>query len=208
MKRVGVVLREYKSRSDKDLLAIRSDVLSYLRNYEVEVICIPIAFHEDQNKEFKCVLNLINTCDGILLPGGTKAHEIDLKIAKYLYEKDIPTLGICLGMQILALAFHGTIEPIGNPTHQSDNKYVHQVEIKKNSKLYEILEDLVIDINSRHDEQIQGTDLNVVAIANDSVIEAVEDSKKRFFIGVEWHPESLEEDIYSKRLFDAFIDSL
>ena len=40
------------------------------------------------------------------------------------------------------------------------------------------------------------------------IIEAVEDPNKKFFIGVQWHPESLEEDIYSERLFDTFINSL
>ncbi len=208
MKRVGVLLKEYKSSSDKDLLAIRSDVLTYLRNYDIEIICIPIAYNENLNKELNRVLNLINTCDGILLPGGSKVHEIDLKIAKYLYESDIPTLGICLGMQILSLAFQGTLKPIGNQTHQSDLKYVHQVKIKQNSKLREIIKESSIMVNSRHNDQVSSTDLDVVAKSSDSIIEAVEDKEKKFFIGVEWHPESMRGDIYSKRLFDAFISTL
>ena len=208
MKRVGVVLREYKSSRNKNLLAIRNDVLTYLRKYDVEIICIPVAFNQDQDTEFKRILSLINTCEGILLPGGTKTHEIDLKIAKYLYEQDIPTFGICLGMQILSLAFQGTIKPIGNKTHQSDESYVHKIEIKKNSRLYEILKTTSLIVNSRHDEHITTTNLDIVATASDKIIEAVEDKHKKFFIGVEWHPESLEEDSNSKKLFDAFIDSL
>ena len=208
MKRVGLILRDNLSINSASILSIRMDLLKYLRKYDIQVVCIPVLFHNNVQNEFKKVLGLIKECDGIILPGGDNYHEIDLKIAKYLYEQDIPTLGICLGMQILSLTFNGKIEPIGNDTHYKKTGYVHQITIKEKSRLEKILNEKTILVNSRHKEKITKTDLNIVAVSHDQIIEAVEDKNKKFFIGVEWHPESLEEDSNSKKLFDAFIDSL
>lgn len=108
----------------------------------------------------------------------------------------------------MALSFSGDIKKFKTNIHQSKEEYVHQIKIKSDSKLLSILEDNTIFVNSRHSEHITTTDLNIVAIAPDLTIEAVEDPEKKFFIGVQWHPESLEKDLYSKKLFDYFISSL
>lgn len=208
MKRVGIILRDYISKSGSALLGVREDLIEYLRNYSVEIICIPIAFQNNEYEELERTIGLIKICDGIILPGGAKEYDIDYKIIQYLYEHDIPTLGICLGMQLMALTFNGDIEPIGNEMHQKKEGYVHEVKIKEGSRLASILKSNKILVNSRHIEHITTTDLPIVAISSDLVIEAVEDASKRFFIGVQWHPESLKGDIYSKRLFDFFINSL
>ena len=208
MKRVGIILRDYISKSNSELLGVREDLIHYLRRYPVEIICIPVIFKGNEYNELERVERLINTCDGIILPGGAKEYDIDLKIAKYLYDHNIPTLGICLGMQIMALAFNGDIKLIGNKSHQKTEGYVHEVKIKEKSRLASILKETKILVNSRHIEHITTTDLPISAISNDLIIEAVEDPDKRFFIGVQWHPESLDDDIYSKRLFDSFINSL
>ena len=208
MKRVGIILRDYISKNNSDLLGVREDLIYYLRRYSIEIICIPIIFEDNEYDELERVERLINTCDGIILPGGAKEYDIDLKIAKYLYDNNISTLGICLGMQIMALAFNGDMKLIGNETHQKTEGYVHEVKIKEKSRLAAILKENKIMVNSRHIEHITTTDLPISAISNDLIIEAVEDPSKTFFIGVQWHPESLEDDIYSRRLFDSFINTL
>ena len=209
MKTIGILLRDYQSASGNELYGFRSDLLEYLRQYkEIEVITIPIDFKNDEYNELERVEKRIDTCNSIILPGGANAYEIDLEIAKYLHKKNIPTLGICLGMQIMALAFDGDIEILKENKHQSKEEYVHEIKIKKDSKLAGILKKNKILVNSRHNEHITTTNLNITAIAPDLTIEAVEDPSKKFFIGVQWHPESLPNDIYSKRLFDTFIESL
>ncbi len=65
-----------------------------------------------------------------------------------------------------------------------------------------------IQVNSRHERYIPYTNLDISAYSDDGIPEAIENKNKKFFIGVQWHPESLIDDIYSKRLFNAFIDSL
>jgi putative glutamine amidotransferase len=205
MKSIGIILRDYQSLSNNSLYGIRTDLIKYLNNYEIDIICLPIIF---ENNDFSRVEEGIKLCDGIILPGGEKTYDIDLKIARYLYENNIPTLGICLGMQIIAKTFDGNMDYLKDNKHQSNKIYVHQVNIKDNSKLKSILKDNKIMVNSRHNEYIINTNLDIVAISDDYIIEAVEDKSKRFFIGVQWHPESINNDLYSKRLFDAFIDSL
>jgi len=97
------------------------------------------------------------------------------------------------------------IEEINVKKHNSKEKYQHYINVNKNSLLYKILGDDRILVNSRHKSAIIETKLDVVARSDDNVIEAVEDKSKTFFLGVEWHPESLD-DIYSKRIFDYFIN--
>lgn len=208
MKRIGIILRDYKSESKNNLYAVRDDLIVYLRKQNIEVICIPVVFENNIYEELERVKRTIAICNGIILPGGANEHEIDLEIVKYLYQNNIPTLGICLGMQLMSLTFEGDIKKLSNNKHQSRAEYVHEVMIKEDSRLAHILKENKILVNSRHSEHITTTNLNIVAIANDLTIEAVEDPNKKFFIGVQWHPESLSNDIYSKRLFDYFIKIL
>ena len=209
MKKIGILLRDFESASGNKMYGFRSDLLAFLRKYkEIEVITIPIDFKNNEYDELERVEEVINSCNGIILPGGSNAYEIDLKIAKYLHEQNIPTLGICLGMQILSLAFDGDIAILKDNSHQSKEEYVHEVKLKRDSKIASILKKNKILVNSRHNEHITTTDLNITAIAPDMTIEAVEDQNKKFFIGIQWHPESLPNDIYSKRLFDYFINTL
>ena len=119
-----------------------------------------------------------------------------------MYEKYIPVLGICLGMQTMAYLFNGKFDKIDN--HNSLEKYVHNINIDKNSKLYKIIRKNKIMVNSRHNECITNTDLNVSSYSN--VIESIEDINKKFFIGVQWHPESLMDE-NSKNLFESFFFS-
>ena len=208
MKTIGILLREYKSQSNIPLLGFRDDLLAFLRKYEVCTIAIPVMVNNNDLNELKRVEECIKLCNGVILPGGAFNHEIDIAIIKYLYANNIPTLGICLGMQEMAMAFSGFLNYLPNNRHQSSEDYVHDIDIQRNSKLSTIIKSSHITVNSRHSEYIFKTDLNVSAISDDLIIEAVEDSSKRFFIGVQWHPESLDNDIYSQKLFKAFIDSL
>lgn len=208
MKTIGIILRDFKSIDNNALLAIKEDLIIYLRKYNVRLICIPVAFTNNIYDEEKRVEESIELCDGVILPGSLYEHEINKKIIMYLYEKDIPTLGICLGMQEMAWCFEGSIEPLRENTHKSIDKYVHRVSIKTDSLLHKIMGTNTMNVNSRHKEHITTTDLQIVAISDDLVIEAVEDSSKRFFIGVQWHPESLFHDPYSRKLFDYFMESL
>ncbi len=155
---------------------------------------------------FQDMMDMLSLCDGVILQGGTQFHDYDIQTVRYLYEHDVPTLGICLGMQTMGCVFGGRLEPIENDIHFHYVDYVHSVTLNPNSKLYSILKKDTIIVNSRHHEQLSNTSLPVAAHAC-GVIEAVEDSNKKFFIGVEWHPESIDDE-NSKALFQAFFDSI
>ena len=153
------------------------------------------------------MIEIVNICDGVVLQGGTDYTEEELKFSRYLYEHDIPTLGICLGMQTMSVALGGTLKTMPNLSHQSNQKYVHQIRIKKDTKLYEIIQCNKIYVNSRHKDYVVDTNLSVSARSMDSIIEAVEDKRHKFFLGVQWHPES-SKDIYSAKLLKEFKETL
>ena len=197
MKKIGIIVREFEE-NNKLFIGCRKDVLDTFLKYPVQIILIPIDLLWNQ------VLYLVHLCDGIILTGGDHFVDNDFLLIHYLYERDIPTLGICLGMQAMALSFGGYGEiKVGNNHYLKE----HAIVIKKNSLLYSILGVEQSVVNSRHKTGVQNTNLVVSARAFDGVIEAVEDKKKKFFLGLEWHPESLVNK-KSDLIFEAFIKSL
>lgn len=146
---------------------------------------------------------IVNLCDKVIFQGGDNYTNIDIELLRYLYDIDKPTLGICLGMQEMAILFNGELGHINN--HKKNTKYAHGVSIKKGTKLYEILNTNYIITNSSHKDYVTSTNLDISGY-NDC-IEAIEDKTKKFFIGVQWHPEKMYNyDTNAKKLIDYFIN--
>lgn len=200
MKKVAIFTR-ITNYNNKDILYIPKAIYNKICN-KVNVIIIPF----EENDSYLDKLDLIKYVDGVILPGGDDIYDFEIKLVKYLYKNDIPTLGICLGMQTMGCALNGKLEKLNNLKHKSKDLYVHNIKIDKNSLLYKILKKQLIKVNSRHQDYLLYTDLNVGAKC-ENIIEEVEDTSKRFFVGVQWHPENLDDDNSSK-LFNYFIKKL
>lgn len=190
---IGVLLR------NNDNYTLNKEIKKVIDNYNKICIC----FYPNSLEDF---ISLINICDGFILQGGSDYTDLEIEFVRYLYEKNIPTLGICLGMQMMSV-IKGTLEKLNSFSHKSNDLYVHEVIINKDSKLYSILNKDKIMVNSRHIEHITDTFLSVCARSCDNIIEAVEDKNKKFFIGVQWHPESIMDD-NSIKLFDCFFNNI
>ena len=185
MKYVGII-----GRQNDNKITFNKELIDTINKYNIVPIGIIVDFNNNVEIEFTKVKTLIDMCNYFILQGGNEYYDIDIKIVKYLYDKNIPTLGICLGMQTMAMAFNGIMDNIEK--HNSKEKYVHNINIDKNSKLYEIIKKDNIIVNSRHNSYITKTDLNISA--TNEIIEAIEDKNKLFFIGVQWHPESIYDE--------------
>lgn len=200
MKRVGVILRnEIVSKISKSY--VRDSLLKKLNKYYIEIICIPI------KQKLNCIYNIIDTCDGIILPGGDDINDIDLKIVNYLIKKDIPTLGICLGMQELGYSKKSSLTRLKKHNIAKHYNNTHEINIIKGTLLYKIYNKDVITVNSSHKYILKETLANISALSKENYIEAIEYPNNRFILGVQWHPERMSgKDSY--RTFDYFISIL
>lgn len=189
---IGVLLREGKSKTGKIINVLYKDIEKAV----IKSGGIPLGVSKENFDLY------IDLCDGFIIQGGDDVDEQEEKIIKRLQDFDIPTLGICLGMQEMSVVNDGVMYDIDNHLHQ----HLHEVNIYKDSFLYKIIKKEKILVNSRHRSAIKNTNLMISSVSSDGVVESVEDSMKRFFLGLQWHPENLYEiDSNSKKIFDYFI---
>lgn len=194
MKKIGILLRK------DETYHLNKELVEWLEEYEM----LPIGIVSDKLED---MIEVTKFCDGIILQGGKDYTEVELEYVCYLHKCDIPTLGICLGMQMMSVAINGALGHLENKNHQSQNKYVHEVDIIKNTKLHDIVKCEIISVNSRHVDYVKYTALTISGYSKDRLIEVVEDMNHRFFLGVQWHPESIR-DIHSNNLLKAFKNAL
>lgn len=168
------------------------------------------------------IINTLERIDGLLLTGGgdfnplwageeplptlhsiNKTRDLpELLITRLAYNRQIPILGICRGIQTIAMALDGkVIQDIANPTikHSQDadrNETTHSVNILENSMLHQVYDSNRIFVNSFHHQAVgdTGKHLRATAKAADGVVEAIESSEHKPIMGVQWHPEWLEAD--------------
>ena len=86
---------------------------------------------------------------------GGACDNYEMIVAKYCYDNDIPTIGICCGQNVMVRALGGTTKLIPNPEKHNDiySTYVHTVKLDTNSRLYKIIGKTEIEVNSRHKKQ-------------------------------------------------------
>jgi putative glutamine amidotransferase len=139
----------------------------------------------------------------------------ELALTTGALDRNLPILGICGGEQLLAVALGGSLiqhipdavpdalaheQP--NPRHEPG----HGVRIQPGTLLHTIVGAERMAVNSSHHQAVRspGPHAVVNAVADDQVIEGLEDPRRRFCLGVQWHPEFLI-DPGDRRIFDALI---
>lgn len=139
----------------------------------------------------------------------------ELAICREAHRADLPSLGICGGQQLMNVALGGTLiqhipDEIKNPlAHEQPNprdEPGHAVAVTRGSRLAAIVPALTMNVNSAHHQAVKTVPAGLVinAVAPDGVIEGIEDPTRRYFIGVQWHPE-FSIDPGDAKLFTALI---
>ena len=168
-------------------------------------------FPELTDDEKKIIDDYLDMVDGVLFPGGIKISLFDRYLLDRCVERNIPVLGICLGMQLLSSYKHDfkMIENDSNINHrhENDEELTHKVSIVKDSLLYKIINKDEIKVNSFHRYHVgECPNCIVNAYSEDGFIEGIERGDGAFFLGIQWHPEiSYEFDEDSRKIIDTFI---
>ena len=180
------VLNRYENSKETDLYYMKA-----LKKFEAT----PVLINEDN-------LDLLEKCGGILLTEGDNKGTLDDYLIKYSFDNKIPLLGICQGMQSMAL--YNTNNTLVDVQNHYNCK--HLVNLN-NSKFKDIVGKDKILVNSYHHQQVlDSKEFKIVGKSSDGIIEVVEGVYSFFQIGVEWHPERMLDDESSDLLFSKFIN--
>jgi putative glutamine amidotransferase len=166
--------------------------------------CDPAAYGEERHP----------TVDPVMDP---RRQTNDLSLARAAREHGIPTLGICLGLQMMNVSAGGTLMQ-DIPSHmetdiqhvsEPENRVRHDVRLETGTKLSSILPGREFNVNSSHHQAIKnvGRGLRVTAQAPDGIVEGLEDPTHPFYLGVQWHPEDMGGEKSASALFGAFVEA-
>ena len=180
------------------------------------------------------IVNTLDSLDGLVLTGGgdvnplwvgeepsPRLHSInrerdkaELMTVRLAYNRQIPMLGICRGIQVLAAALGGEVEQdiaeglqagrIGASGAQAMVKHsqdadrrepTHTVRIEPGSVVYSLYGVETMAVNSFHHQAVRlcGRRFKATAMSPDGIIEAIESNEYKSVLGVQWHPEWLED---------------
>lgn len=136
----------------------------------------------------------------------------ELEFARLLRDTDVPVLGICRGIQLLNVAFGGTLHQdiAGHRQEEPGHVMPFAAGVAPGSFLESLVGPGLCRVNSFHHQAVKdpAPGFAVSAISEDGYIEAIEPRERngRFLLGVQWHPELFYDQSESSRaIFRAFV---
>jgi putative glutamine amidotransferase len=232
---IGITTRQTMNTTDDiPLVASPKSYIQALSRAGAAPVLIPVGVPDAG------IGQLLDSLDGLMFTGGgdietarfagedhpevydvdTERDEMEIKLVHAAVLKGLPFLGICRGIQIINVAFGGSlythiadqhpdaIQHRFYPGHPWDY-LAHSVELDKDCRLAGIFGKTQVQVNSLHHQGIRQVPsmLEVVGRSPDGLVEALEMPGHPFGLAVQWHPEWLPEDPHSQALFKAFVDA-
>lgn len=158
---------------------------------------------------------------GLSGPSDPPREETDRAILKHALAEKKPVLAICYGCQLLNVYLGGTLiqdlrseTGTATPHRKKDivpeakDDPVHGATLDPGSRLAVISGNTRAEINSSHHQAVAepGKNLRVTAHASDGTVEGVEwTGDSNWVVGVQWHPERMQDDPFAQRLFQQFV---
>jgi len=197
-------------------------------------VVIPLMYDNDK------IVELLGTLDGIIFTGGEdfdpsyynerpipqmgkiNAHrdEFDIKLLHLAVEQGVPVLGICRGLQLINIAYGGSLyqdlsaqyhdNSIRHRQRQPKEDASHSVLVEENTVFADIVKDRMLMVNSSHHQAIKkvAPGFHVAGKSPDKIVEVIEKiDSKNWILGVQFHPEvRVMRDNAMRRIFQRFID--
>jgi gamma-glutamyl-gamma-aminobutyrate hydrolase PuuD len=142
-----------------------------------------------------------------------EADDFEIALLHAAIERELTTLAICRGIQVLNVARGGTlhqhfvegpgVRPHGRPG-EADGQYVHEVTLEPGSRLRKVMGADRVECSCHHHQAVAslGDGLHVSARADDGIVEGLELDLPSL-LAVQWHPEDTAgDDPAQQRLFD------
>ena len=158
-------------------------------------------------------------CNGV----DRERDRLEIALVRLAVKKKIPIFCICRGMQVLNVALGGSLyqdvlaelpNAIRHDFHKDETTgeklpralLAHEVTIESGTLLAKLTKKDRLAVNSLHHQGVKklGRSLVASALAPDGLVEAIEFPRHPFALGIEWHPEDLN-DHPSRNIFSAFI---
>lgn len=213
-------------KTDPELsIRVKFNYIDAVRRAGGVPLVLPATSPEDLPYLLKRVDALILTGGGDIdvRPLGTQLHpsvqlmhprrqDFDWALSRAVLGGAIPTLGICLGMQMLAVVGGGKIIqhlPDAGYENMLDHRGWHDVNITNGSRLAAIVGNVKLNVVSHHHQGIERVPegFRVVATAPDGVMEAFEATDGRFILGLQWHPERDPQAPETQHIFRALVET-
>lgn len=181
---------------------------------------------------------LLASCDGLVLPGGPDVDParygmplvdgcnvetvpandlVELALVEQAVAADLPLLAICRGLQVLNVAFGGTLwqdlevegatELAHVAPHRPRGSPAHRVRVEPSTRLASLVQVEEMVVNSIHHQGIRRLGAGLVASgwSEDGLVEAIERPGSAFCVGVQWHPEELPRVAHAEALFAGLV---
>lgn len=188
----------------------------------------------------RAAASVIDGLDGLLLSGGSDLHpsyygeepipeldvtiperdELEMALLESALRRGIPIFGICRGLQVLNVAFDGTLyQDLPSQVDQELLKHrqttpkwqaTHEIEVHGDTRIAGIMGGGTIKVNSYHHQAVKDLagDFVVSAKSSDGIVEAIEyrDLSERWIVAVQWHAEAMRQSGSEHRsLFEAHV---